>query len=383
VSVGLRRYVDQEIIRFCIQSLWGHDICERLLEFGKELIFDAQKQVAWRAEDLEAYSIIYPGKRFALHRILKIANLFFRGENLGLMIEPKDDIKGLVVYPRDSVIVVAAKSLGVVTKIIRKTSNQKDIVKKECLAHKLLPEFVPAIVKYQGNQNSSRVTSFDYVTSEFAENNFPVRDSQWHTVLPDVMDALLLCYERAGFRQTNITNVMDYAVETTEKHNGESEFSRLSRRIIQNILDICTQFREAKLLTTFVHGDVTPACVHGNGDSIKIIDWGSAGYRSVFYDLFTQEFYRASPKFWGNLLKADSNDFFSGHFFGAFNSFYNNLKAKTGTDFSFFDIKANLLVSLLAKSVNSLLRYRVVNEQEGIEFFRHIERIESVLCAAN
>ncbi len=375
----LREYIDQEIIQFSIQDLLRCKLSEEPLWLGKDLRFAIQKQAAWRASDFEAYRIIYPTKRFAGHQILTIANLLLTGKRLRLFIEPKNDIQGLVIYPRDSVIVTVAKSLGVAVKVLRKITNQTDVIEKESMAYKLLPEFVPSIIEYR---DAAQPESFNYVVSQFAANTYPVTAEEWHTVFPTVMHALLLCYERAGFRQTNVNDVTERAVKTLEKYGGQSEFFELSRRIIQNIHDVCTQFQDAKLLTTFVHGDTTRACIHRDGDSIKIIDWGSAGYRSVFYDLFTQEFYRATPKFWGNLLRVDSYALLSDHFFGAFDSFYRGLKARTGTDFSLSDIKTNLLVSLLEKSVDSLLRYRVVNELEGIEFFRHIEKIESVLCAA-
>jgi hypothetical protein len=298
---------------------------------------------------------------------------------LGLFIEPKKEIQGLVIYPRDSVIVTVAKSQGVATKVLRKTANQKDVIENERQAYRLLPEFVPAIVEYQ---NAAQPESFDYIISRFVANSYPVTPGEWHTVLPTVMQALLLCYERAGFRRITVTEVVEQAVGTLEKHREQSEFFELCRRVIQDINRVCVRFRDAKLLTTFVHGDVTWDAIHRSGDSIKIIDWGNAGYRSVFYDLFIQEFYRANSKFWRNLLGAKSCDFFSSYFFGAFDPFYRGITTRTSTSFSLFDIKANLIVCLLENAVDNFVRYRVVDELEGIEFFRHIERIKDFLCAA-
>ena len=376
----LREYMDKEIIQFSIEHLLKCNLSEEPLWFGKDLRFDVQKQAAWRASDYEAYLITYPTKRSTRRWILTITNLLITGKRLRLFIEPNNEIQGLVIYPRDSVIVTVAKSLGVAAKVLRKTANQKDVIKKECLAYRLLPEFVPSVVEYR---NAAQPESFDYVVSQFAANTHPVTHGEWSNFLPTVIDALLLCYERAGFKQINVIDVMDSAIETVEKHSEQSEFSELCRGVVQGIHDVCAQFQDdATLLTTFVHGDVTWDCIHRSGDSIKIIDWGNAGYRSVFYDLFIQEFYQANPKFWGNLLKVDSYDFFSDYFFGAFNSFYRGLTALTSVSFSLFDIKANLLVSLLENATDNFLRYRVVDELEGIEFFRHIKKIKDFLCAA-
>lgn len=357
----------------------GCNLCEEPLGFSRELRFDTPKQVVWRASDYEAYLINYPNKRSNWHRMLTIANLLRKGERQGMFIEPKNEVQGLVIYPRDSVIVTIAQSLGVAAKVLRKTTNQRDIVKKECLACKLLPDFVPAILAYQ---NTAQPGSFDYVISQFVANTNPVTPSEWHIVLPAIVDALLICYERAGFRRINVTDIIEQAVDTLEKHHDQSEFSELCREVIQDINRICECYKDAKLLTTFVHGDVTWDAIHRSGDSIKIIDWGNAGYRSVFYDLFIQEFYQANPKFWGNLLNVKSYDFFSDYFFGVFDSFYRGITTRTGISFSLFDIKANLIVSLLVNALDNFLRYRAVDELEGIEFFRHIKKSKDFLCAA-
>lgn len=285
--------------------------------------------------------------------------------------------QGFVVYPRDSVIVVVAKCLGVVVKVLRKINNQRDLIEKERTAYKLLPEFVPRILDYKDEAENS---SFNYVLSEFIENIYPLSRKEWQTFFPTLVPILMLCYKRVGFKEKKIVDVIDFVNYTLEKYEDkESKFYNFAKRIIENICNICQQFKNAELLTTFVHGDLTKDCIHRNIESFKIIDWGNAGYRSVFYDLFIQEFYQVNSKFWGNLLKADSCNFFSNHFFGAFDSFCRNLKTQTNVDFSLFDIKANLLVSLLEKSVASLFRYKVINELEGMEFFRHIEKIERVL----
>lgn len=376
----LRNCIDQEIIRFSIETLLGSSLSKEPLSFDRELRFDRQKQVAWRAGDYEAYRIIYPTKRYAGHRLLTTTTFLLTGKKLGLFIQPKNEMHGFVIYLRDSVVVTVAKSLGVAIKVLRKTANQKDIIKNERQAYMLLPEFVPAIVKYQ---NAAQLEPFDYVVSRFVENSHPVTSEEWSTVFPAVMQALLLCYERAGFKRISVDEVVVQVAGILEKHQGHSEFFELCRKVIQNINRVCLRFRDAKLFTTFVHGDVTWDAIHRNGDSIKIIDWGNAGYKSVFYDLFVQEFYRADSKFWGNFFEAKSHDFFSSYFFGAFDTFYRGLTTRMSTSFSLYDIKANLCVSLLQNAIDNFLRYRVVDELEGVEFFRLIEKVGEFLCAAS
>lgn len=375
----LRECIDQEIVRFSIKDLLGCSLNEKPLSFDKNLRFDTQKQAVWRASDHEAYQVICPTKGSAWHRMFATANLLLKGEGTGLFIDPKNDIQGLVIYPRDAVIVTVAKSIGVAAKVLRKTSSQKNVIENERTAYQLLPEFVPAIIRCQ---NDAKSDSFDYVVSKFVPNNHPVSKEEWHIVFPAVAQALLLCYERAGFRRISVTEIMERAEGTLEKHREESEFYQLCQSVIHDINGICIRFSDANLLNTFSHGDLTWDAIHRSGDSLNIIDWGNAGYRSVFYDLFIQEFYSANPRFWRNLLDAKSLDFFSSFFYGTFDLYYQGLIARTRTDLSLFDIKANLIICLLENAVDNFVRYRVVDEQEGMEFFGHIEKIKDFLCAA-
>lgn len=376
-SNRLRNCIDHNIVKFSLDNLLGCSLIEEPLFFDEGLRFDNRKQVVWRASDYEAYRIIYPINKYVGHRILTTTKFLFTGDKTGLFIRPKYEIKGLVIFPRDSVIVTVAKSLGVAIKVLRKNANQKNVIKNECKAYKLLPEFVPAVLNYQ---DSCQLESFDFVISQFVANSSPVKHEEWQYILPTVMQALLLSYERGGFKRIKVTEVIEQARNTLEINREQTEFFYLCQNVIQDLSEICMRYRDAKLMTAFVHGDVTCDAIHRNGNSIKIIDWGNAGFRSVFYDLFIQEFYRADSKFWRNILQAESNEFFSDYFFGIFDSFYKEISTLTCTNFSLADIKGNLVVSLLQNAIDNFERYRTIDELEGIEFFQHINKIKNYIC---
>jgi len=375
----MRGEIDLEILRFSVEELLGSHLAIGRTWFSRELRYDPQQHVLWRACDFQAYLALYHVKASLRHRLQTTINLFLNGKGLNFFIEPTDDIDGLVIYLRDSVVVTVCTSLCIAAKVLRKEANQKDVVRKECMAYNLLPEFVPSILDYN---LATQPGHLDYVVSRFAPNTCPVTPKEWHTVLPKLFDALFICYQRSDFKKITVIELINHALDMLEKYKEPSEFFELCSGIIHDVCNVCATFEDAQLWQTFVHGDLTWDCVHRDGDTISIIDWGNSGYKNVFFDLFIQEFYRATPDFWRNVLTADSFDFLYKYFFGAFHTFYQNLTERIDADFSLFNVKANLLISLLEKSVDSFLRYRVVNEVEGSKFCQHIRGIVDLLKIA-
>ena len=88
------------------------------------------------------------------------------------------------------------KSEEAVAKISRPSANQKDVIDKERIAYRLLPEYVPAV---KDTGTASELGRFEYVVSEFAPNTHPISSEEWSTVFPQILEVLITCYERAGY----------------------------------------------------------------------------------------------------------------------------------------------------------------------------------------
>ena len=334
----------------------------------------------WRASDTEAYQIAFPGRSSrSLHRIISTARLLSVGQASGLYVSPATPCSGLVVHPRDSVIVIVMKSEEAVAKVSRPEANQKDVMDNERLAYRLLPEYVPAVIDTGGASEPGR---FDYVVSEFAPNTHPISSEEWATVFHQVLEALITCYDRAGYHSVPAADLLDDADKAIKAAGDGTEFGALARDVTESILEVAYEYRDEQIATTFVHGDMTRDNVYRSERGTKIIDWGSSGYKLALYDLMIQEFYTASPRFWMGVRTAPRVEWFDNHFFGGLPPFLEGMRQRAGVQFSLSDIKANMVLSLLQKTTESVHRYRVVNEAEGVEFFTHIDKIRKALCKA-
>ena len=151
--------------------------------------------------------------------------------------------------------------------------------------------------------------------------------------------------------------------------------------VLNTLLQIVEPIRNANMVATFVHGDLTHHNVFRTDEQINIIDWGNGGVKPALYDLIMQEFYLASERFWLEVGRSDDLRAYSVHFDSSLDLLLDAIERMNGERLHGEEIRTQIVGSIILLALDSLTRYKTVGEREGLLFFKQLWKITSWLNA--
>lgn len=290
---------------------------------------------------------------------------------------------GTVIFPSyDSLTAVVLKD-SCVYKVSKGDNNVNKRIYHEVVAFQHAPSLCPEIYDYCISDDKSAV---DYIITDYVSNNKPIKWKEWPTVLRSLEASLIEFYQSYGIEIVTVTKYFLDLCSKIKKNKGDfsdSTFISLSEDLLDKLVFIVTSCLEKykginTIALTQTHGDITPDNVRRSKRGLYLIDWGNAGKRNIFYDLFIQEYHRKNSLFW-RLFPASNLEEYKPFFYGWSNSFLSNSAILSSGPLTAELFNICILLCFIEKVLLLIKKHKY---QDDVVNLSSIEHVSSLLLSS-
>ena len=286
-------YVKIDDYYFCLQQ--NPVVLAWILFFKREDLISIQP---WLKKNFPRWSTIYFRYQWKIFKRDLITLIVFVRYKLSLR---NADPVHLPVYGQFGMAVHKGYKIfnlrsGVVTKIFDSDVNKSSILNEiERMKKVSQIDFAPSLRRWDTDE---RCYEEDYVNGTVASAH---RSADSAALLKAFYREAAPCINSLILFEKPVTkNLKEYIIELT----GSLKFSKSSGKelnvnevdkfndFVNSIIEKLNAERDHPVYLVFSHGDFCPANILSTKDGIRIVDWETAGYRSLLFDFYSYFFYR-------------------------------------------------------------------------------------------